>query len=218
MTHSREPQPDSTASSDEGFLRRWSRRTREARAAQASTKSDLPIAEVPDLAAPAVVNATTPAAAVPVEDGRDGYGAVAAAEAEAAPEPPGDDDMPPLDTLGPESEVSAFFSPRVSEALRCAALHRIFHQPSFNVTDGLDDYCADYRHLKPLGNVITSDMRLQMERAKERLLKMADEPRDPGIETDAARLPEAEASAEPVARLPEVEASAEDEELPDDNA
>ena len=215
MTRGQEPRPDSTSSRGEVFLRRWSRRANEARAAPASTGPDLPVADALVTAAPDVADAATPPTTVPVEDGQAGRGAVAVVA--AAHESPGDDDMPSLDTLGPESEVSAFFSPRVSEALRRAALQRIFHQPSFNVTDGLDDYCADYRHLKPLGNVITSDMRLQMERAKERLLSMADQPRDLRGETSAARLPELEASTEHAARLPEVEASAEDEEFPDDN-
>lgn len=206
MTRGQEPRPDSIASQDEGFLRRWSRRKREASDTQASTGADLAVAATADAAAVA-----TPPAAVPVEDGPDERSAVAS-------EPPGDEDMPALDTLGPESNVSAFFSPRVSETLRRAALYRIFHQPSFNVTDGLDDYSADYRHLKPLlGNVITSDMRLQMERAKERLLSIADKPGDPGSETHVARLPEAQASAEPAPRVSEVEAAAEDEELPDGN-
>ncbi len=215
MTRSQEPRPDSIVSQDEGFARRWSRRANEARAARDSTRSDLPVADAPDVAAADAADAATPSAAVPVEDGQDGRGAVAVVA--AASEPPGDNDMPPLDTLGPESEVSAFFSPRVSEALRRAALHRIFHQPSFNVTDGLDDYCADYRHLKPLGNVMTSDMRLQMERAGERLLNMTDQSLDLGSDTPAASLPKLEASAEHPVRLPEVEASAEDEEVPDDN-
>ena len=186
----REQEPDSTTSGKEGFLRRWSRRKDEAKVAQISSRSDLPDAVTQVAAADAAAATTLPVVA-PVEDGRD-----AIANTVAAPMPLGDDDMPPLDTLGQESNVSAFFSPRVSETLRRAALRRIFHQPSFNVTDGLDDYAVDYRHLQPLGDIVTSDMRLQMERAKERLLRTADEPRDTDGEAPAARPPEVEAPAE----------------------
>lgn len=194
MTHGQEP--DHSASGEEGFLHRWSRRKGEARVAQTATEPDLP---APDIAGPAADGAvaTTLPTTAPLEDGA-GAGVTAA----AVPVPPGDDDMPPLETLGQESDVSAFFSPRVSETLRRAALRRIFHQPSFNVTDGLDDYAADYRHLMPLGDIVTSDMRLQLERAEERLLRAADEARDAG--SDAPAVP-----------APEVEALARDDEVPD---
>jgi hypothetical protein len=181
--------PDDSAPAEEGFLRRWSRRKGAARVAQTSTRTDLPDVAEPVVGANAAVATALPAAA-PVEARR---GAVATTN--TVPAPPGDDDMPPLDSLDQESDVSAFFSPRVSEALRRAALRRIFHQPVFNVTDGLDDYAVDYRHLTPLGDVLTSDMRLQMERARERLLR-TDEPRDAEGETLAARLPEVEAPTE----------------------
>ncbi|MEO5813219.1 MAG: DUF3306 domain-containing protein [Rhodanobacter sp.] len=204
MIRDQEPQPDSITPEDEGFLSRWSRRKHEASVAQAPTGPDPPV-----VAAEAPTDAATAPTIPPATDGD------AAAVVVAAPELPGDDDMPPLDTLGPESEVSAFFSPRVSEALRRAALHRIFHQPSFNVTDGLDDYSVDYRKLKPLGDVITSDMRMQMERVKERLLRSADVPGEPGSESHVLREPEVEASAESPVDVPELEAAAEDEELPD---
>lgn len=194
MTSSQEP-GDGVAA-EEGFLRRWSRRKGVARVAQTSPEADLTDVAGPVVGANAAVATPLPAAA-PVEDDR---GAVATVD--TAPVPPGDEDMPPLDSLDQESDVSAFFSPRVSETLRRAALRRIFHQPAFNVTDGLDDYAVDYRHLMPLGDVLTSDMRLQMERAKERLLRTADETRDGEGEAPAARLPEVE-----------VEAPAEDDEV-----
>jgi hypothetical protein len=188
--------PDDGASGEEGFLHRWSRRKGAARVAQTSTEPDLP--DIASPAADAAVATTLPTTA-PVEDGRD-----AVVPAAAVPVPPGDDDMPPLETLDQESDVSAFFSPRVSETLRRAALRRIFHQPSFNVTDGLDDYAADYRHLTPLGDIVTSDMRLQLERAEERLLRAADEAHDAGGDA-------------PAARAPEVAALAKDDEVPDGN-
>lgn len=158
MTGSPDRPPQDGMRQDEGFLTRWSRRKRNAREA--------------DAAAPA---AESPAAPVPAPDVRPQATAPAPAPAGAA-QAPGDEDMPPLESLGADSDVSAFFSPRVSEALRRAALRRIFHQPAFNESDGLDPYLTDFRNLKPLGNVVTADMRLALERARERMDRLADPP------------------------------------------
>ncbi len=72
------------------------------------------------------------------------------AEAREAPPALGDSDMPPLDSLGPESDYSGFLSPGVSEELRRLALRKLFLSPLFNVTDGLDDYDDDFRSFEVL--------------------------------------------------------------------
>ena len=79
-----------------------------------------------------------------------------------------DEDMPPLDTIDADSDVSEFFSPGVSETLRKAALRKLFHSPAFNIVDGLDDYDDDFTTFKALGDIITADMRHQMELEEER--------------------------------------------------
>lgn len=79
-----------------------------------------------------------------------------------------DADMPPLDSIDEQSNVSDFLSPGVSEALRTAALRRLFRMPKFNVVDGLDDYCDDFTKFEPLGDIITADMRHRIEMAAER--------------------------------------------------
>lgn len=79
-----------------------------------------------------------------------------------------DEDMPPLDSLDEDSDYSEFLSPGVSESLRNAALRKMFLSPKFNVVDGLDDYADDFTKFAPLGDIVTSDMRHQMELAEER--------------------------------------------------
>ena len=80
-----------------------------------------------------------------------------------------DADMPPIETLDEESDYSGFMSPKVSEALRKLALRKMFHTAGFNVRDGLDDYDEDFTSFAKLGDLITSDMRFQMEQeARER--------------------------------------------------
>ena len=78
-----------------------------------------------------------------------------------------DADMPPIESLDADSDYAQFLSPGVSEQLRRAALRKLFHQPRYNVMDGLDTYIADLRSFTPLGDTITADMRHQMERLAE---------------------------------------------------
>lgn len=78
-----------------------------------------------------------------------------------------DADMPPIESLSSDSDVSAFFNKGVSAALRKAALRHVFRQPAYNVRDGLNDYDGDYTVFEPLGDTVTSDMKWHIAR-KER--------------------------------------------------
>ncbi len=179
-------------SEDEGFLQRWSRRK------QGITRDD----EEPSEADPDQVS---PAAEVRPEEPDPTVAAEAAAEtdSEPEPEPPGDEDMPPLESIDKSGNVAAFFSPRVSEGLRQAALRRLFRQPKYNVVDMLDDYAEDYSKPVAMGNILTSDMRYRAEQARKRLeakLKesLAENNDGPEGPEDAAGQPDAVAStAEP---------------------
>jgi hypothetical protein len=151
-------------SADEPFLERWSRRKQQAREG---------IDE--EAAAPGPV------------------------EAEATPAAPGAPDapaavpeLPDLDSLGEDSDYSAFMTPGVDPSLRRQALRKLFSSPKFNVCDGLDDYCEDFTQWVPLGDVITADMRHHLERAA----KLAEQLAEAG-ENEAAggRAPEAAAAA-----------------------
>jgi hypothetical protein len=84
--------------------------------------------------------------------------------------------------------MRGFFSPKVSQAVKKAALRKFFHNPAFNVVDGLDDYDDDFRSFAALGDIVTSDMRGQMDREAERVRKsMArDEPPGEPMESDDA--------------------------------
>lgn len=110
--------------------------------------------------------------------------AAATAEREEA-EPLTDADMPPVESLGPESDFTGFLSPGVSEDLRRLALRKLFHAPQFNVVDGLDDYDEDFTQFTALGSIITADMRHAMEteakrRAEELERLVMDEETDSG--------------------------------------
>jgi len=79
----------------------------------------------------------------------------------------GDEDMPPVEAIDENTDMSGFFSAKVSEAVKKAALKKFFHSPVFNIVDGLDDYDEDFRSFEALGDIVTSDMRGVMERKSE---------------------------------------------------
>jgi hypothetical protein len=95
-------------------------------------------------------------------------------QAEAVPELT-DADMPPLESLDENSDYQGFLSPKVSEALKQQALHKLFRSACFNVCDGLDDYAEDFTHFDKLGDVITADLRHRMEQEAKRAGEKAKE-------------------------------------------
>jgi hypothetical protein len=132
----------------ESALSRWSRLKQEA-------AQTLPVSE--EVAAPAVVAELE----VP-----------AAGEDAAEPAPLTDADMPDLDSLGEDSDFTGFMSPGVSDKLRNLALRKLFHAPVFNIRDGLDEYDEDYTSFEKLGDIVTCDMKHQIE-VQERKLREA---------------------------------------------
>ena len=79
-----------------------------------------------------------------------------------------DADMEPLESLSEDSDFSKFMSPGVSDELRNLALRKMFKAPIFNIRDGLDEYDEDYTTFEKLGDIVTADMRHQMELEAER--------------------------------------------------
>ena len=79
-----------------------------------------------------------------------------------------DKDMPPVESLDENSDYSGFMSEGVSEPLRQLALRKLFRSAGFNIRDGLDDYDDDFTSFAALGDIITADMKHQMEMAEKR--------------------------------------------------
>jgi len=85
----------------------------------------------------------------------------AAAPAGALPETPAQPavaDLPPIESLTPESDFSPFMNPEVPEALKRQALKKLFADPRFNVMDGLDVYIDDYSTPSPLEPALVSQL------------------------------------------------------------
>ncbi len=82
-----------------------------------------------------------------------------------------DADMEPVESLTENSDFSRFMSPGVSDKLRNLALGKMFQTPFFNIRDGLDEYDEDYTSFEKLGDIVTADMRHQMEMEAERKME-----------------------------------------------
>ncbi len=125
------PKPDPNAAPPERLsLTRWSRRkletTRTEPAPPVATQPVEPTgrSDVPSVPGPGVVEGTPP---TPVE-------------------------LPPVESLTPESDFTGFFQPeaKVGEELKRAALKQLLRDPRFNVMDGLDIYVGDYTKSDPI--------------------------------------------------------------------
>lgn len=150
---------------DAGILSRWSQRKLQARQQQKVGESE-PLEEDAGLQAePTAAQIESSAEAVILTDA----------------------DMPPLETLNETSDYSAFMSSGVSDALRKMALKKLFHTPQFNIRDGLDEYDEDFTRFEALGDMITSDMRHQIElEAQRKLQQSLQQDRDSaGVEVSA---------------------------------
>lgn len=178
---------------DAGILSRWSQRKLQARQQQKVGDSE-PLEEDAGLQAePTAAQIESSAEAVILTDA----------------------DMPPLETLNETSDYSAFMSSGVSDALRKMALKKLFHTPLFNVRDGLDEYDEDFTRFEALGDMITSDMRHQIElEAQRKLQQSLQQDSDSDGETDEVSAGEADVSVPSVqddsteaATRPEVESA-----------
>ena len=174
----RATEPDEDVQDGAGdFLSRWSRRKLEAREGCTGT-GDI-------VAGASQAAGETDAALEPVQPERELT----------------DADMPPLESLTEDSDFTPFMSPGVSDGLRRLALRKLFGQPAFNITDGLNDYDEDYTQFANLGNVVTHEMKRMLKRELEGIegeSAPADvPPAEPGA-ADAA-LPEEQQSLESAA-------------------
>ena len=135
-----------TRDSKESVLSRWSRRKLEA-----------------DQLAPAIEES------VPL-DAEDGLAMPAAEELDAVEKPVlTDADMPDVESLNEDSDFSGFMSSGVSDELRNLALRKLFKAPVFNIRDGLDEYDEDYTYFEKLGDIVTCDMKHQIEMQEQKL-------------------------------------------------
>ena len=163
---------DSPSPDEGGFLSRWSRRKHVAKNGNDEKLLQEPLEDSPDGTFRAGDAAEEPSEVAVVEE-----------------DFPTDSDMPPLEDLDNDSDFSGFMSPKVSDELRNLALRKLFLGGMFNTRDGLDDYDDDFTSFEKLGDIVTADMRHQMEMAKE-ALAASDTAEEELVEEDESLLEE----------------------------
>jgi len=104
--------------------------------------------------------------------------------AAAAPSPAAGEHLELRDPATPE--FREFFDPKVDEALRRAALKKLFSDPQFNVMDGLDTYIDDYSIPDP----IPAAMLRQLNQAKNLFLFDEEQKAEMGTAAAAAGVPD----------------------------
>ncbi|MCP4331456.1 MAG: DUF3306 domain-containing protein [Gammaproteobacteria bacterium] len=127
----------------ESVLSRWSRRKLEAEQELPDVEQASPVEPPARLAEPVVEEIEAP--------------------------PLTDADMPDIESLTEDSDFSGFMSPGVSDELRNLALRKLFRAPVFNIRDGLDEYDEDYTSFEKLGDIVTCDMKHQIEIQEQKL-------------------------------------------------
>ena len=114
-------------------------------------------------------------------------------------------ELPPVDTLkGLASEYKDFLRPGVDETLRQSALKKLFHDPHFNVMDGLDTYIDDYSKPDP----IPEEMLKSLKQANRLLFPEEAAEKDREIEAETARAAVADAGTVPAAEAPPAQIAA----------
>ena len=133
-----------------------------------------------------------------------------------------DADMEPVEGLTEESDFSKFMSSGVSDKLRNLALRKLFHAPIFNIRDGLDEYDGDYTSFEKLGDIVTADMRHQMEleankKLEQEAREIAEAETTPGGQDQDGDIDQAPSIAAEEQSLEEIEAEPdlEGNEIPD---
>jgi len=106
-------------------------------------------------------------------------------------------ELPPVESLTPESDYRAFFHPKVNEDVRRAALKKLFSDPRFNVMDGLDTYIDDYSKTEPIPPAM-----MAMMKSAQDILRWAREDKEELERKEAQQATAKQEALEPPAALP----------------
>jgi len=99
--------------------------------------------------------------------------------------------LPPVESLTPESDFTAFMQPKIEDALRRAALKKLFGDPHFNIPDPFEPFSGDWT----VGEPIPPEMLATLNQARTHLFSDQEKKEEEGGEkaTEAAK---AEATVE----------------------
>jgi hypothetical protein len=157
--------PEADTLEHEEFLTRWSRRKALSREGVELPEPVDEIASEGEASPADAMGGNDEVLQDPAEQG-DGQGVEAPT---AVPE------LPPIESLGEDSDYGAFLAADVPADLQRKALRKLFQSPKFNVRDGLDDYDLDFSAPESLGDIVTAEMRHRLRVELERLVGLDDD-------------------------------------------
>jgi hypothetical protein len=157
--------PEVDTLEQEAFLTRWSRR-------KALSREGIELPEPVDELAD---DSASPPDDSASRNEDDQPGPAEREDAQGAEEPTAVPELPPIESLGEDSDYSAFMAADVPADLQRNALRKLFQSPKFNVRDGLNDYDLDYSSPEPLGDIVTAEMRRRLRIELERLAGLDDD-------------------------------------------
>lgn len=139
---------------DEHPLSRWARRKEQARRGISEPE--------PAPSAPPVEAAAGPSAEAVRIDARTGkpYDELT------------DEDMPPIESLDTNSDLSVFMAKNISPLLRTAAFSKVFHSTHYNQYCLCAEYAEDYNQFTPLGDIVPHDLKETIVREAGRLREL----------------------------------------------
>jgi len=100
--------------------------------------------------------------------------------------------LPSVDKLTPDSDFTGFMQPKVEDALRRAALKKLFRDPHFNIPDPFEAYSGDWT----VGEPIPPEMLATLEQAKTLLFDKQHEVKKEEKEEEKATEEKAEAKSD----------------------
>ena len=114
-------------------------------------------------------------------------------------------ELPPIESLTPDSDYRAFFQPKVNDDVRRAALKKLFGDPRFNVMDGLDVYIDDYSKSEPIPPAMLAGMKTAQD-----ILRWAREDKEELERLEAQKAAEKKALEPPAVEPPAAEVKSAD--------
>ena len=96
-------------------------------------------------------------------------------------------ELPPIDKLTPDSEFSGFMHPKVDDALRRAALKKMFTDPHFNTPDPFEPFSGDWTVADP----IPDELMAKLNQVRTVLFPDRDKDKKQEAEQQAAQQPPA---------------------------
>ena len=89
--------------------------------------------------------------------------------------------LPPVENLTPESDFTDYMQPKVEDALRRAALKKLFVDPHFNIPDPFEPFSGDWR----IAEEISPAMLASLNQAKTLLFDKQHQPKEEPAEEQA---------------------------------